>query len=77
MKVILYSTHCPKCTVLEKKLNQKNIQYDIVTDIDLMQEKGFLSLPVLDVDGDIMDFGDAIKWVNGEWLTDEYRIKVD
>lgn len=25
--VIFYSTHCPKCKVLEIKLNQKNIKY--------------------------------------------------
>ena len=33
MNVILYSTHCPKCCVLEKKLKQKNISYDEVNDI--------------------------------------------
>ena len=31
--VTLYSTHCPRCLVLEKKLKQKNISYQEVNDI--------------------------------------------
>lgn len=65
MSITLYSTGCPKCTILKKKLDQKNIGYEINNDVDLMQEKGFMSLPVLDVDGEILDFVRAINWVNG------------
>lgn len=64
MNVVLYSTGCPKCIILEKKMEQKNIKYIKNTDVDLMQEMGFTSLPMLDVDGNIMDFKSAITWVN-------------
>lgn len=64
MNVVLYSTHCPKCSVLEKKLSSSNIDYDIVTDEDLMIEKGFTSAPMLEVDGEIMDFKAAVEWIN-------------
>lgn len=64
MKVVLYSTHCPKCNVLEKKLQQKNIQYEEVNDIDIMTEKGYLSVPILEVDGTSMNFKEASDWVN-------------
>ena len=64
VKVILYSTHCPKCCVLEKKLRQKNIVYDEVNDIDIMRKKGFLSAPVLEVEGTSMDFKTANDWIN-------------
>lgn len=64
-KIILYSTGCPKCQILETKLSQKNIDYEVNNDVDLMQEKGFTTLPMLDIDGKIMDFGNAVKWVNG------------
>ena len=47
MNIILYSTHCPKCSVIEKKLNLKNIQYQICDDVNIMKEKGFLSAPIL------------------------------
>ena len=66
MEVTLYSTGCPKCKVLKTKMDQKDIKYNVVSDVDLMQSKGFMNLPVLEVDGNKMEFGEAIKWVNGE-----------
>lgn len=66
MVVILYSTHCPKCSVLEKKLKQKNISYEEIIDIKIMKEKGYLSVPILEVDGVSMDFKIAINWINSQ-----------
>lgn len=63
MKITLYSTHCPKCKVLEMKLKQKNISYEEVTDIEIMKEKGFMSVPKLEVDGTIYEFKEAAKWI--------------
>ena len=37
----LYTTHCPKCKVLETKLNQKNIIYESIEDTKVMEDKGF------------------------------------
>lgn len=62
MDVILYSTNCPKCKVLEKKLDSTGINYKIITDEDLMISKGFTSAPMLEVDGLLMDFGNAVRW---------------
>jgi glutaredoxin len=62
MNVVLYSTNCPKCKVLEKKLDSIGIDYKIVTDEDLMISKGFSSAPMLEVDENIMDFGNAVRW---------------
>lgn len=66
MIVTLYSTHCPKCNVLEKKLKQKNISYEEVNDIEIMKEKGYLSVPVLEADGRSMDFRTANDWINSQ-----------
>lgn len=63
MNVVLYSTHCPKCKVLEMKLKQKNISYEEVTDVELMQEKGFMSVPKVEVDGVVYDFKEAVDWI--------------
>ncbi len=60
----LYSTHCPKCRVLETKLKSKNIQYVEVTDVDEMVKKGFQAAPILEVDDKIMKFAEAVQWVN-------------
>ena len=62
--VILYSTHCTKCKVLETKLKQKNIQYEECNNVDEMLSKGIQSVPYLEVDGKLLDFGKAVKWVN-------------
>lgn len=64
MTITLYSTHCPKCNVLEKKLKQKNISYEEINDIEIMKEKGYLSVPVLEIDGVSMDFKTASDWIN-------------
>lgn len=63
MKPILYTTHCPKCTVIEKKLQRAGIEYDICEDIEVMESKGFTQLPVLEVNEKVLDFVAANKWV--------------
>lgn len=65
-KIVLYSTGCPKCKILEKKLGEKNMAYEKVTDADVMIKRGFQSVPMLEVDGNVMEFGDAIRWIGGQ-----------
>ena len=36
MNIVLYTTHCPKCKVLEQKLKDKKVEYCICEDIDEM-----------------------------------------
>lgn len=62
--IVLYTTFCPKCKVLEAKLKQKEIVYEEVTDKETMIEKGFMSVPILEVNGTIMDFTQANSWIN-------------
>lgn len=50
--------------MLEKKLKQKNILYEEVNDIEIMKEKGYLSVPILEVDDVNMDFKTASDWIN-------------
>lgn len=62
-KVILYEHGCPNCLRLKSRLDAKGIQYEDITDIELMKSKGFISAPKLEVDGVVMDFKTAINWV--------------
>lgn len=64
MKIVLYSTGCPRCNVLETKLKNKGILFEEVNDEDIMINKGFDSVPVLEVDGNYMDFGKANEFIN-------------
>ena len=64
MQVTLYSTGCPKCKVLKTKLDSKNINYNIISDVDIIASKGINTVPILEVNGDMMDFKTAVDWVN-------------
>ncbi len=61
--ITLYSTGCPKCNILKTKLNEKGVEYEICDDVDAMQEKGFTVVPMLEVDGKIMNFLESNKWI--------------
>ena len=62
--VTLYSTGCPRCKVLEKKLEQRGIIFETVTSIEEMLVLGFAQAPVLCVDQHYYDFGQAVQWLN-------------
>lgn len=64
MKIIFYSTGCPKCNVLKKKLTEKNIEYMESNDIEIMASLGIDQVPVLSVDGELLQFAEANKWIN-------------
>ena len=63
-RVVLYSTGCPKCAVLKKKLDKAGIVYVEVTDTDEMIAVGLKSAPALMVGAELMDYVAAVKWAN-------------
>ena len=62
-KVILYEHGCPRCKVLKAKLDKSGISYENINDVEAMKAKGFTEAPKLEVDGVIMDFKEAVKWI--------------
>ena len=64
MKIILYTIDCPKCKILEKKLNMNNIQYDICKDTKLMEEKNIQKLPMLSIDERLYSYKEAVDLIN-------------
>ena len=62
--IVLYTTHCPKCQVLTKKLNAANINYEVCEDVKIMEEKNFSSLPVLEVNNKVYNFTEAVQLIN-------------
>lgn len=64
MEIILYTTGCPKCKVLEAKLKQKGLEYKEITDINEIANKGFMTVPILEVDNKTMNFTEANTWIN-------------
>lgn len=61
--ITLYSTGCSKCQVLEKKLYNDGIEFNISNDIDTLIEKGFMTAPILKVDDNYLEFKEAIDWL--------------
>ena len=59
----MYSTGCPKCKVLSAKLDNAGIEYEVESDMQKICDLGFLSVPMLSVDGEIMDFKQAVDWI--------------
>lgn len=62
--IVMYSTGCPRCNILIKKLGQLNETITIVEGEEEIEARGFTTAPLLEVDGKIMDFGAAVRWVN-------------
>lgn len=62
--ITLYSTGCPQCEILKKKLVAKGISYTENNDEQQMLSMNFTIVPVLEVDGKQMRFSEAVKWIN-------------
>ena len=63
----MYTTHCPKCNVMERKLKEANIEFEEIDDnakvLEVATSLGFTMAPLLEVDGRVMDFKDGIYWI--------------
>lgn len=46
------------------KLTKAGIEYTSCDDVEIIKSLGFKAAPMLDVDGQIYNFSQAIKWVN-------------
>ncbi len=71
--ITLYSNDCPKCKVLEAKLNSKGIKFSKNADVAQLASFGMRSLPVLKIEeaegnhGNeprYLTFVEANGWVN-------------
>lgn len=64
MNIIVYTTGCPRCKILEKTLVAAGIDYIAVSDVEEIVRKGFDTVPQMVVEGrDTMDFKAAMNWI--------------
>jgi glutaredoxin len=64
MKVKLYTTHCPKCKILEERLNEKKVKFEVIDNMEELQKMNFKSVPNLEIDGKIYNYLESIKYLN-------------
>lgn len=68
MDIKFYTIDCTACNVLERKLNAKNLTYETIRDSDAIRkvavQHAITSAPILEVDGVVMSYADAVSWVN-------------
>ncbi len=60
-EIILYTIDCPKCRILEAKLEEYNVKYETVTDRTVMEDKGFYEMPMMEIDGVAFNYADSCK----------------
>lgn len=62
--VVFYTTGCPKCGVLKKKLDAKGIKYEENNSVMEMLSLGITQVPVLKVEDKFLEFSEANNWIN-------------
>lgn len=69
--VVYVADQCPKCNILKIKLNNKGIKYQekiaSKEEInDILKTKNIMSLPILKLGDEYLDFTQANNWVNNQ-----------
>ena len=65
-RLVLLSTGCPRCRMLETRLKREGFSFDVVDDEEKIREMGFMEVPILQCDDRFMNFKEAIDWMSGE-----------
>lgn len=72
-KPILYSTGCPRCRVIKKKLENAGIDYKLIEDVETFRAKGFTAAPVLEIsEGEYLTFTKANNWIKEQVSNNEH-----
>ena len=62
---MLYSTNCPKCKILEKKLTAEGKEFTVISDIDTVlstaETHNIQEAPFVIVDDNVYNFADSLK----------------
>ena len=65
--ITIYTTEtCPKCKILKKKLDSKNIEYNEVNDIEILKSLDIYDVPILEVNDKYLNFSEANNWINNQ-----------
>lgn len=61
------SPGCPKCAMLKKELDSRNIKYSVEEeDYTALRERGLLQLPILQIGDEFMRLPEAFRWAKSQ-----------
>lgn len=64
-----YSSHCPKCAVLEDLMKNKKIEFELIDNekeyLPVAKENNIMSMPFAEIDGKFYNSVEFQKWVMG------------
>ncbi len=67
MNVTMYGTHCSQCNVMEAKLKKAGIPFNYIDDEDTVvkfgREHNISMMPIVVVDGNVMNYSEALRWI--------------
>lgn len=62
--LVVYSTGCMKCKILKNTLQNQEIEFIEIGDLDIISELGFKSVPMMQLDdGTLMDYNESIYYI--------------
>lgn len=65
--VEFYSSHCPKCKVLKKLMDDKKIEYKEIDNeniyLEVAKENNILSMPFAKIEGNVVDSKTLQKYI--------------
>ena len=64
MDIILYSNNCPRCKILEQKMQEKHIEYNKIEDEEIFRQKQFSFMPMLEIENRLLSFKEAFNYIN-------------
>lgn len=64
MDFVLYSNGCPNCRALKQMLDNKGVHYTEENSVEKMVSLGLQRVPVLSVDGELLEYRKATEFVH-------------
>ena len=67
--ITLYSSHCPKCLMLESMLKKKNVEFVVVDDekvyLEIADNNNIMTMPFAQLDGKILNTKELETYIIG------------
>ena len=59
-----YTIDCPRCDILQEKMEAKGLSFETIKDEQIFSQLGITQFPVLEVNGELLEFSAANKYIN-------------